>query len=830
MKEFENFDDFNSEFSNSQESYEEYKSSDKNIETGLSKVEFSQIHQELSEVTEESFETSERFVHKCITGKKLEENNEKNKEPFKNDEKNIKKSEELSIKKIYEPALSKNFDLKKNENSEIKKTLNIFASKTEKTDTTTNPLLIITSETFLFNPDPAIKINPILKKIDCLEQNENSFIEKNKEILTKNFEKPVFRNNFDPFIPKLEQDTLENNDEALMIKKEQPIINKNEKPLVGQIEDFIFNNTNEPIINTKNELIIKKTDEVILSQNQENLINNIEKPIIKKIDETSVNINEDPLIKKIIETSIQTNEESIINKTEDFIHKPEDPTKKNVPLIKNIEDSKKQFGQLKKLEPIIKNSENSYKSIEKTTKTEKKSSENLKNPDQSPKNTQNSPHDPKTEKSENFESKTETLDKDSTKEHLKQTPIHLKNSDYSRPSFKEFLHHFKDKPEPISENQVVDMDANESLIMFHEFSSYASSDQEILKSPSENSSFMQLLNPRPEFSIGLSDQKSFIKTGNQIDDKVESENEEIVNILKNEPDHELESFERPSVNNYDKDYSESLKNTIHKIESTKVLIKDLISDSMPDLKTDPINHFTNEPLKVPTNEALKDLLKLSKDSAKTKIIETIKPTDSKEKNLLLISETKPLHSSSFLSKYKIPEITEEDQKALIEMIPEIIDQEIKTFIRQIPFKDGENEVDYTIEFLFQYLDAMASELKENEADALEAINTPVYQEPLSRIEYLQTTTFETISKFPNLELILPTELCSGLKVLFESLEIPSRQIYLQLLFDCVNEALNFIRPFGVTGIPDPWSTKPRILFGEAELDIVFQKISNYLLK
>ena len=50
--------------------------------------------------------------------------------------------------------------------------------------------------------------------------------------------------------------------------------------------------------------------------------------------------------------------------------------------------------------------------------------------------------------------------------------------------------------------------------------------QEILKSPSENSSFMQLLNPRPEFSIGLSDQKSFIKTGNQIDDKVESENEE----------------------------------------------------------------------------------------------------------------------------------------------------------------------------------------------------------------------------------------------------------------------------------------------------------------
>ena len=171
----------------------------------------------------------------------------------------------------------------------------------------------------------------------------------------------------------------------------------------------------------------------------------------------------------------------------------------------------------------------------------------------------------------------------------------------------------------------------------------------------------------------------------------------------------------------------------------------------------------------------------------------------------------------------IPEDLSEDILALIS-------SEIYTYLRMIPFKDQEKEVESSLEYLIEYLNVMANELKENESEVLEAINTPVYQDPLSRLQTLQDESLGVLSKFPTLELILPPDLCSELKVKFESLEVPTRQIYLQMLFDCVNEALNYIRPFGVTGIPDPWSNHPRILFGEAELENVFNRILSFMVK
>jgi hypothetical protein len=173
-----------------------------------------------------------------------------------------------------------------------------------------------------------------------------------------------------------------------------------------------------------------------------------------------------------------------------------------------------------------------------------------------------------------------------------------------------------------------------------------------------------------------------------------------------------------------------------------------------------------------------------------------------------------------------PLITED----LTDELSTIISSEIYAFLRVIPFKDQEKEVDPSLEFMIEYLNVMANELKENEAEVLEAINTPVYQDPMTRLCSLQDFSNQVLSKFPTLELILPPDLCSELKVRFESLEIPTRQIYLQMLFDCVNEALNYIRPFGVTGIPDPWSNHPRILFGEAELENVFNRVLGYMVK
>jgi hypothetical protein len=51
-----------------------------------------------------------------------------------------------------------------------------------------------------------------------------------------------------------------------------------------------------------------------------------------------------------------------------------------------------------------------------------------------------------------------------------------------------------------------------------------------------------------------------------------------------------------------------------------------------------------------------------------------------------------------------------------------------------------------------------------------------------------------------------------------------------MMFDCINEALNHIRPFGLKGVPDPWATEPRLLFGDGDLRSVFRKLLSLLIK
>ena len=137
-----------------------------------------------------------------------------------------------------------------------------------------------------------------------------------------------------------------------------------------------------------------------------------------------------------------------------------------------------------------------------------------------------------------------------------------------------------------------------------------------------------------------------------------------------------------------------------------------------------------------------------------------------------------------------------------DIITELLNQEIDAFLLTISFKI-EKDIDPSNNYLDFYLNSMAKELKDIEDIVLETINTPAYQEPLIKLRILQNTEIGELSKYPNLELVLPFELCSQMKLKLESLEIPARQIYLQMLFDCVNEALNYIRPFGLKGMPDP---------------------------
>ena len=136
-------------------------------------------------------------------------------------------------------------------------------------------------------------------------------------------------------------------------------------------------------------------------------------------------------------------------------------------------------------------------------------------------------------------------------------------------------------------------------------------------------------------------------------------------------------------------------------------------------------------------------------------------------------------------------------------IEEMIRQEVDSFIGLVKFKNSQKEIDPSIEFIDKYLKILLRKMSENEEEMLENINNPAYQDPLGKIAMLQNSEIGKLSKFPVLELILPSELSNELKFELGALEYKSKQIYMQMIFDCVNESLNFIRPFGTNGLPDP---------------------------
>lgn len=163
-------------------------------------------------------------------------------------------------------------------------------------------------------------------------------------------------------------------------------------------------------------------------------------------------------------------------------------------------------------------------------------------------------------------------------------------------------------------------------------------------------------------------------------------------------------------------------------------------------------------------------------------------------------------------------------------ILQLITEEIKLYLETIPFSTSEKPVNPQKSFIEEYIKILEISLIKTEEDTLELINTPSYIEPLLKLEILQTTEIGKLQKYPTLELILPPDLSSDLKKLFNPSEMPSKHIYLQLVFDCINESLNHIRPFGIKGMPDPWSQASSTLFGEGQLKVVIEKIKKFLYR
>jgi len=62
----------------------------------------------------------------------------------------------------------------------------------------------------------------------------------------------------------------------------------------------------------------------------------------------------------------------------------------------------------------------------------------------------------------------------------------------------------------------------------------------------------------------------------------------------------------------------------------------------------------------------------------------------------------------------------------------------------------------------------------------------------------------------------------------------AQHIHNKVVFDCVNESLNMVRPYGSQGEPMPWSRKPRknliFLFDCAEdLDSILLQVKNTVI-
>ena len=265
----------------------------------------------------------------------------------------------------------------------------------------------------------------------------------------------------------------------------------------------------------------------------------------------------------------------------------------------------------------------------------------------------------------------------------------------------------------------------------------------------------------------------------------------------------------------------------HPVESPR-----LISDtSYPDLSND--DSCTSELSNlIDPDLCLRHILQSSSASVKDLIERPenrmMRDSDSSEEEFnppFLYTDTNISEAQLQSFSNPILELQEHDQDVLY-----IINNEVQDFIQSCEFKLDLIHIDTSLAFIEKYVKSLQSKLEENEEEILELINTPAYQDPIRKLEYLQSKSLGNMLKFSGLELILPQDLSSELKVEYEALEMPSRQIYLQMIFDCVNEALNYIRPFDVCGLPHPWSLVSATLYGEGEVRAVAGKVMKFIRK
>lgn len=169
--------------------------------------------------------------------------------------------------------------------------------------------------------------------------------------------------------------------------------------------------------------------------------------------------------------------------------------------------------------------------------------------------------------------------------------------------------------------------------------------------------------------------------------------------------------------------------------------------------------------------------------------------------------------------------------------------------RQSESEEGNSQliagIDTSLETVDSYIEDILSQIRDRAPQFLNAFLTPIFRDPLEQLNLLQKAQIEyqlngTCGKFnqnlgdhfsPNnsmvcilnvqLYLTLEKERESVIKEAIEQIKLQSEEeineeelaemiseadhIHNKAIFDCVNEAMNMVRPYGLQGEPMPWS-------------------------
>lgn len=154
----------------------------------------------------------------------------------------------------------------------------------------------------------------------------------------------------------------------------------------------------------------------------------------------------------------------------------------------------------------------------------------------------------------------------------------------------------------------------------------------------------------------------------------------------------------------------------------------------------------------------------------------------------------------------------------------ILKEEIARFLQITSFNKKEPAVDPTLDLIYIYIRELSFLILPREEEFLDQVNTPFEPDPLQVLRSLQKSQLRQFSKPPQFELLIDPQISDILKIKLDPKSVTCKGIYLQMVFDCLNEGLNYIRPYGILGIPPLWSEKTIQLIGEPSASEVLQKL------